>query len=82
MVYLYIKSFFVIQITNQEYYTTHCCIVSDKDEYLDDITDLVKSYNLNPNTSVDCIKQLLNNKYTNVNVYLWLNGDIELKYKI
>ena len=84
MVYLYIKMFFVIQDTNCKYFITHCCVVSDKDEYLEDITDLIKQYKaeINPNTSVNFYKQLLKNKYTNVNVYIWLNGDIEIKYEL
>ena len=84
MCYLYIKNY-IYKVSNEnkeksnKYEVTHSCIVSSKGEYIKDITDLVKRYNICPDTKKEFYKSLIKD-IKDVNVHVYLNGDIEIKY--
>lgn len=80
MCYLYIKCKVTNKIKDKsnKYEVTHSCIISSKGEYIKDITDLVKKYNIYPDTKKEFYKSLI--KDINVNVHVYLNGDIEIKH--
>jgi len=82
MCYLYIKKLNKvsnkIEILNK-YEVTHSCIVSPEGEYIKDITDLVKNHNICPDTKKEFFKSIIKD-HVNVNVHVYLNGDIEIKY--
>jgi hypothetical protein len=78
MIYLYIKKNYKV-INDKNYEITHSCIVSNKGDYIRDITNLVKMHNVSPKTKIQFFKSLI--KDTNVVVYVYFNGDdIEIKY--
>jgi hypothetical protein len=80
MFYLYVKNNVKKNnvIKNDKYKVTHSCVVSNKGEYIKDITDLVKIHQVCPKTNIEFFKSLI--KDTNVVVHLYLEGDIEIKY--
>ena len=84
MCYLYLKKIItnILIIKNDEYIydVSHSCVISNEGEYIKDITNIVKKYNICPNTPKEFYKSLI--KLRNVNVYIYLNGDIEIKHKI
>lgn len=90
MFYLYIKNNVNFVIKNKikndnKYKVTHSCIVSNKGEYIKDITDLVKMHDVCPKTKTDFFKSLIKEKGVVVHVYLDYEGgeknqDIEIKH--
>jgi hypothetical protein len=84
MFYLYIKNNYNYKYTvknDKRYKVTHSCVVSNKGEYIKDITDLVKMHKVCPKTNIEFFKSLI--KDTNVVVHLYLEKegeDIEIKY--
>lgn len=83
MFYLFIKNYFILK-QRMKYKVVHSCIVSNKGEYIKDITNLVKMYNVYPNTKIDFYKSLIKEKDVVVHVYLdeeCKEGEnIEIKY--
>lgn len=87
MFYLYVKNNVIKNnvIKNDKYKVTHSCIVSNKGEYIKDITDLVKMHDVCPKTQIDFFKLLIKDTDVVVHVYLDYEGDeknqdIEIKY--
>ena len=86
MCYLYIRQIVTKQIVIKQKhindtFITHCCIISEKGEYKFDITDLIKQYNVNPDTSVEFYRDCLN-EYKNNILLIVFDGDNEIKYKL
>jgi hypothetical protein len=83
MFYLYVNNKYNT-IKNNKYKVTHSCVVSNKGEYIKDITDLVKMYDVCPKTKTEFFKSLI--KDTNVVVHVYLERgyekgeEIEMKY--
>lgn len=85
MFYLYLKNNVNFMIKNKvikEYKVIHSCVVSNKGEYIRDITDLVKMYKVCPKTKTNFYKSLIKEKGVVVHVYLddEKSEDIEIKY--
>lgn len=82
MFYLYLKNN-VIKNDNK-YRVTHSCVVSNKGEYIKDITDLVKMHKVCPKTKTEFFKSLI--KETDVVVHLYYeegdekSEDLVIKY--
>lgn len=80
MCYLYIcKVSNKTKEIQNEYEVIHSCIVSPEGEYIKDITDLLKNHNICPDTKKEFFKSIIKD-HINVNVHVYLNGDIEIKY--
>jgi hypothetical protein len=94
--WLYFKSFFIKQLPYQSkkiYELTHSCLISDDDNYIIDITNIIKNYKVDITTSKDFYHYILKCNisndlyesiliYKNVNLHIYFNDDIELKYKL
>lgn len=100
MSYLYIKKIFYTNVINNKFQITqkcettqkceitHCGIVSKSGEYLYDITDLIKQYNVNLDTPIDFYRGVLE-KYENYKInnkehiiIIVFNGDEQIEYEL
>lgn len=94
MCYLYIKTYIKNNLikthkkdTRRKYKVIHSCVISNnisnKGEYIKDITNLVKMYKVCPNTKIEFYKSLIKDQDVVIHVYFneeLGNKDIEIKH--
>lgn len=85
MCYLYIKNlFYTSNVINDKFIIAHCAIISKSGEYLYDITDLIKQYNVNLDTPIYFYKNLLKEyiKNNKEHIIIVFNGDQQIEYEM
>lgn len=82
MCYLYIRQIVIKQKQDlNDTFITHCCIISENGEYKSDVTEKIKQYNVNPDTSVEFYRDCLNEYKDNI-LLIVFDGDNEIEYNL